>query len=297
MTQIGRLVTALVSPFTDEGTAIDESRLERLIAHVIAGGTETLLIGGTTGEGPTLTDDEFELLIRRNRAIAPEAIGIMANVGTNNTVTSIARARMAEEVGADSLLVVCPYYNKPPQAGLIAHFSAVAAATDLPIIIYNIPGRTSVNMLPETVATIMNRCPTIVGIKEASGNLDQMRRVIELVDRPRFLWSGDDGLLADVIEMGGVGVVSVVSHIVGPQIRTIIEAGEQGDHIEARRIQRELEPLIATAFCTTNPIPIKAMLNALGVAVGPCRLPLVPAEPAEQQQILAAVERLQGARV
>ncbi|MEO7995744.1 MAG: 4-hydroxy-tetrahydrodipicolinate synthase [bacterium] len=292
MTQtIGRLITALVTPFTDDGLKIDHGRVERLVAHVVAGGSDGLLVGGTTGEGPTLSESEFFALLRTVKACAPPEIGVMANVGTNSTAASIERAKQAAAFGINSLLVVCPYYNKPPQAGLIAHYEAVSRATPLPIMIYNIPGRTAVNMLPETVAAVIEGCPTVVAIKEASGDLAQMERVIELCPKaPRFeLWSGDDGLLAEVMALGGVGVVSVLSHIAGPALNEIIDAAYDGDWKTARSRQAALKPLVEAAFCTTNPIGIKTMLNLSGVAVGPCRLPLCPPSPAELKKIKAAL--------
>ncbi|HYE79165.1 MAG TPA: 4-hydroxy-tetrahydrodipicolinate synthase [bacterium] len=297
MLALGRLITALVSPFTDDGTALDTGRLERLVLHVLDGGSDGLLVGGTTGEGPTLTDEELETLIREVRRIAPATVGVMANVGTNSTQVSIARARMAEAAGANSLLVVCPYYNKPPQEGLVAHYLAIAAATSLPVMIYNIPGRTAVNMLPETVAQVAREAPTVVAIKEASGDLGQMEKVVGVIARGDFhLWSGDDGLLADVMALGGVGVVSVLSHIAGPELRAIMDASLAGDAGTARSRQERLDPVAKAAFCTTNPIPIKAMLNAAGIPVGPCRLPLVEPTASQRTQILQGLDLLASMR-
>lgn len=297
MLALGRLITALVTPFTDDGSTLDESRLERLVLHVVESGSDGLLVGGTTGEGPTITDDELRTLIRETRRIAPESVKVMANVGTNSTAVSVVRAQMAEAAGADSLLVVCPYYNKPPQEGLVAHFQAIARVTPLPIVIYNIPGRTSVNMLPETVAQLAHETPGIVGIKEASGDLAQMARVRSLVTREDFtLWSGDDALLAEVMALGGVGVVSVLGHVIGPELVGIIEASLARDWETARARQESLDPLIKAAFCTTNPIPIKAMLNATGNPVGPCRLPLVEPTASQRTQILQAMDLLTAMR-
>lgn len=291
MLALGRLITALVTPFTDDGTAVDTARLEHLIAHCLATGTDGLLVGGTTGEGPTLEQSEFLTLVSTAKAHAPDGVMVMANVGTNCTRTSVARAMAAEASGADALLVVCPYYNKPPQAGLLEHFATVAGATPLPVMIYNIPGRTAVNLLPATFATLIERCPTVVGIKEASGDLEQMSEVLRLIVTSGrsdvHLWSGDDGITAEVMRRGGVGVVSVVSQVAGVQLQRIMAAALRGDHAEAARLQQELEPLVQAAFRTTNPIGIKLMLNALGVPVGPVRLPLIDPAPAEVAAILA----------
>lgn len=293
MLSLGRLITAMVSPFSDDGRELDEARLRTLVQHCVATGSDSILVGGTTGEGPTLTQSEFLTLVREARHHAPAQVPIMANVGTNDTRGSINRAIAAQETGANSLLVVCPYYNKPPQRGLIAHFEAIAEVTPLPIMIYNIPGRTAVNMLPATVATIAQRCPTVVAIKEASGDLEQMSAVIDAVaatGRTDFhLWSGDDGITAEVMRRGGVGVVSVISQVVGLKLKALIEAAASGDHASASVIQREIDPLAQAAFITTNPIGIKTMLNAIGIAVGGVRLPLVPPTEEERAILEAAV--------
>lgn len=295
----GPLITALVTPFTDDGEHLAPDRLARLIAHCTATGTTCLLLGGTTGEGPALTEEEFRALLHHARQYAPAGIPLMANVGTNSTRTSVARAIAAAELGADCLLVVCPYYNKPPQAGLIAHFETVAAATDLPLMIYNIPGRTAVNMLPATAGTLAERCPTIQGIKEASGDLEQMRQVIRAIEATGRtdcqLWSGDDGLTAQVMALGGVGVVSVISQVAGAALARLIGAAQMRDHATADAIQRELEPLVQAAFVTTNPIGIKTMLQVIGLDMGPVRLPLVPPSEGEVAVLRDAVAAAQAA--
>jgi 4-hydroxy-tetrahydrodipicolinate synthase len=268
----GRVMTAMITPF-DEGGAVNYPEVERLAAHLADQGTDTLVVCGTTGESPTLSwDEEFELFKVVQRAVSGKA-KIMAGTGSNSTSEAIDATRKAAALGLDGSLQVVPYYNKPPQEGLYQHFKAIAQASDLPIMLYNVPGRTSQNLLPETVARLAE-VPNIVAIKEASGNLDQVSLVRRLTPSTFDIYSGDDTLTLPILAVGGCGVVSVASHLVGPALQEMIQSFEAGQNEKARQIHLQLLPLSKALFSTTNPIPVKQAMALLGWQVGQCRLPL-----------------------
>ncbi len=278
MTELGRLFTAMVTPFDKEGR-VDYEQMKRLSLALLDSGSDGLVVSGTTGERSTLTDEEqFKLF-----AAVKEAVGgrgtVMAGTGSNCTREGVDLTREAERIGVDAILLVVPYYNKPTQEGLFAHFKTIAQATTLPCILYNVPSRTVTNLAPDTVIRL-SQIDNIVGIKEASGNLDQIAKIINGTGKDFIVYSGNDGDTFPVIAMGGYGVISVVSHLVGNQVREMIEKLVSGKMSEAAAIHHRLLPLINTLFVVSNPIPIKYALNHVGFRVGKPRLPLT--EPDEK---------------
>lgn len=270
---LGSISTAMITPFDERGD-LDAREARRLAVWLVERGNDALVIAGSTGEGQTLSRDERAALI----AAAKEACGgraaIIANAGSNDTRDSVASVAEAQRAGADAILAVVPYYNKPTQRGMLAHFGAIAQATPLPILVYNIPGRTGANMLPETLLELASRHANIAGVKESSGDLLQIGTI--LADRkPGFLvYSGDDHLFLPCLSMGADGVVGVASHLCSPQYRAMFDAYRGGNVAEAARIHLSLLPLIRALFATTNPIAVKWAMRELGFRAGDCRLPL-----------------------
>ena len=274
-TPFGRVVTAMVTPFDASG-AVDLDLAGRLARHLVEQGSDGLLVCGTTGESPTLSwEEQLQLLSAVRQAVGSDA-KVLAGTGSNCTAEAIEATREAAAAGADGALLVVPYYNKPPQDGLEAHFRAIAeAAPDLPLMLYNIPGRTGCSIAPETVARLMD-CPNVVSFKAASGTTEEVT-ALRLSCGPRLaIYSGDDGLPLPMLAVGAVGVVSVASHVVGPQIRAMIEAYLNGDGPGALAGHDALIPVFKALFATTNPIPVKAALELNGWPVGAPRLPLLP---------------------
>jgi 4-hydroxy-tetrahydrodipicolinate synthase len=285
----GRVITAMVTPF-DEDLKVDFKALEKLIEHLISTGTDTLLVTGTTGESPTLSDEEKLELFRASKAIAGNRAKIMAGTGTNSTQHSIDLSVEAEKIGVDGLLLVAPYYNKPTQAGLYKHFSMIAQAVDIPVVIYNVPGRTAVNVEPETLAKL-SEIQNIVAVKDAAGNLDITSKTRVLA--PKLdIYSGDDSLTLPMLSVGGKGVISVASHVVGSEIKEMIESFEEEDTKKAEEIHLKLFPLFKTLFTITNPIPVKEALNMMGGKVGGVRPPMTPADEGVKEAIKKALKDL-----
>ena len=266
----------MVTPFKDDGN-VDFAIAEELASHLAEHGTDTLVVCGTTGESPTLTwDEEYQLFQVVQKTVAGKA-KVMAGTGSNSTREAIAATQKAAKLGLDGSLQVVPYYNKPPQEGLYQHFKAIAeAAPDLPMMLYNVPGRTGQNMQAETVCRLA-KIENIVAIKESTGNLDQASEIQRLTPPEFALYSGDDSITLPLLSIGGRGVVSVASHLVGLQLQQMIQAFEAGQHQIATKIHLELFPLFKALFVTANPIPIKAALKLQGWQVGSTRLPLVDA--------------------
>lgn len=286
----GRLVTAMVTPFDTE-LKVDYDRAGELAERLVNEGSDALLVAGTTGESPTLTEEEKVELFR----VVKEAVGdrakVIAGTGTNCTAKSIELTKRAEEVGVDGILLVVPYYNKPPQEGLYRHFRAVAEATDLPVLLYNIPSRSAVNLEPETVARLAE-LPNIVGIKEASGKMSQVADIVRLTGGEFLVYSGNDSDTLPILALGGVGVISVASHLAGPTMKEMIEAYVKGDVGRAVELNAKLSPLFKVLFITTNPIPVKAALEMVGFPVGAPRPPLVEATPEQKAAIRHVLEDL-----
>lgn len=270
----GRLITAMVTPF-DEGLNVDYDGAIQLAMRLESEGTTALVITGTTGEAPTLTFEERSNLYRLIKKKVD--IPVIAGVGSNSTIDTINNVREAMNSGVDGLLVVTPYYNKPDQDSLYAHFKAIAETTDLPIMLYNVPGRTGCNLLPETVAKL-SKIENIVALKEAGGNIVQFAEVVKLVNKDFLVYSGDDALTLPALAVGGYGVVSVASHIVGREMKTMIEAYVEGDNNKAAEIHLKLLDIFNKLFIVANPIPVKAALNLMNVNVGGLRLPLTSAK-------------------
>lgn len=279
----GQLITAMVTPF-DESGAIDFSATKKLLEHLISNGTEALVVAGTTGESPTLSLKEkidlFSFVVKEVNGRIP----VIAGTGSNNTQASIELTKEAEKIGVDGMMLVAPYYNRPSQEGLYLHFKAIAEATKLPIMIYNIPGRTACNIDVDTLVRL-SQIENIVSVKEASGDLDAMAEIIERTPEHFTVYSGDDSLTLPVLSIGGNGVVSVASHIIGNEIQEMINQFNEGKVKEASAAHRKLLPTFKALFTAPNPIPVKAVLNMIGVNVGSVRLPLVPLTP-EQEEIL-----------
>jgi len=291
MAGFGRVMTAMVTPFDQSGD-VNYAVAEALAAHLVAHGTDTLVICGTTGESPTLSwDEEYQLFNVVKQTVAGNA-KVVAGTGSNSTQEAIAATQKAEKLGLDGSLQVVPYYNKPPQEGLYRHFKAIAEATpDLPMILYNIPGRTGQNLAPETIARLA-AVPNIVGVKEASGSLDQVSQVRRSTPPDFGIYSGDDSLTLPMLAVGGQGVISVASHLVGDSLQQMIQAFEQGHVQIATQIHLKLLPLFKALFITTNPIPVKAALRLQGWQVGGLRLPLNDESAIAEPQLKAAMAEL-----
>lgn len=291
MVSFGRVLTAMITPFKENGS-VNYAVAEQLAVHLAENGTDALVVCGTTGESPTLTwEEEYELFQVVQKAVAGKA-KVLAGTGSNSTREAIAATQKAAKIGLDGSLQVVPYYNKPPQEGLYQHFKAIAQSTpDLPLMLYNIPGRTGQNLLPETVARLAE-IPNIVAIKEASGNIDQASQIRCLTPLDFEIYSGDDSLTLPLLAVGGTGVVSVASHLVGTKLQQMIQSFEAGKAQEAIQIHLELFPLFKALFATTNPIPVKAALKLQGWNVGSTRPPL--SEPAAEitQTLKTVLEKL-----
>jgi len=280
--QIGRVSTAMITPFSPDGS-IHFEMVAKLIEHLIATGTDSLVVCGTTGESPTLTSQEKEDLIRFTVETVNKRIPVIAGTGSNSTMASIELTKIAEETGVDGIMLVTPYYNKPDQRGMFEHFKTIANATNLPVLLYNIPGRSVVNMLPETVIKL-SEVSNIQAIKEAGGNLEQMSDIIAGSLSDFDVYSGDDGLTLPLLSIGGAGVVSVASHVVGEDMQKLIKAFEEGRHQDAAIIHHAMLPLIRALFAKPNPVPVKYALGKLGLDVGSVRLPLVDMTIEEKQE-------------
>ncbi|QBE67701.1 4-hydroxy-tetrahydrodipicolinate synthase [Synechococcus sp. WH 8101] len=292
-TPFGRLLTAMVTPFDVEGR-VDLALAGRLARYLVEEGSDGLVVCGTTGESPTLSwQEQVQLLEAVRQAVGP-GVKVLAGTGSNCTAEAVEATREAAAAGADGALVVVPYYNKPPQEGLEAHFRAVAeAAPELPLMLYNIPGRTGCSMAPGTVARLMD-CANVVSFKAASGSTDEVTQLRLACGARLAVYSGDDALTLPMLSVGAVGVVSVASHLVGRRIRAMIEAQLSGRNAEALGQHEQLLPLFRALFATTNPIPVKAALEASGWPVGAPRLPLVPLSAAmrdDLNQTLAALRQ------
>lgn len=270
----GQLITAMVTPFDEKGE-IDYKATKNLLDHLINNGTDGVVVAGTTGESPTLSTEEklelFSFVIKEVNGRIP----VIAGTGSNNTKASIELTKEAEKLGADGIMVVAPYYNRPSQEGLYAHFKAIAESTSLPMMVYNIPGRTACNIEVDTIVKL-SQIDNILSVKEASGDLDAMAEIIERTDENFVLYSGDDSLTLPVLSIGGKGTVSVAAHIVGNEMKEMIELFNAGDIKSASAIHRKLLPTFQALFSAPSPTPLKAVLNLTGIPVGDVRLPLVP---------------------
>ncbi|GIN57774.1 4-hydroxy-tetrahydrodipicolinate synthase [Lederbergia ruris] len=274
MVHFGRVSTAMVTPFDRKGN-IDFSKTTMLIDHLINQGSDSLLVAGTTGESPTLTTEEKLALFEHVVKTVGGRVPVIAGTGSNNTYASVELTKKAEEIGVDAIMLVAPYYNKTNQKGLYEHFSTIARSTNLPVMIYNIPGRSVINIEPETIIELA-KIDNIIAAKEASGNLDAMAQIIAETKEDFLLYSGDDGLTLPVMSIGGCGVVSVASHVIGPEMQQMIQLYERGETAQAGQLHRDLLPIMRGLFAAPSPVPVKTALQLLGFDVGSVRLPLVP---------------------
>jgi 4-hydroxy-tetrahydrodipicolinate synthase len=285
---LGEVLTAIVTPFGRDGS-VDFQRFRELAEHLLDRGSDGFVVAGTTGEGPTLTDDERLELFR----VAVDTLRgrgtVVANTGTYDTAHSVHLTREAHDIGVDAFLVVTPYYSKPPARGIVEHFRAIADVSDRPIVVYNIPGRVVINIEPETMIALAE-IPTVRAVKQANDDLVQARRIVD--DAQLDLYAGDDNLVLPFLGLGGIGGVCVHTHVAGPQVKAMIRAFREGDVEAARQINETLEPVYELLKVQTNPIAIKAALNLLGHDVGGLRLPLVEADEGEVARVRDCLERL-----
>jgi 4-hydroxy-tetrahydrodipicolinate synthase len=268
---------------------VNYDKLEELINWQIDEGTDAIIIAGTTGESSTLSMEEHKEVIEAAVRFTNHRIPVVAGTGSNCTRTAIQLSQEAEEAGADGLLIVTPYYNKATQAGLVQHYSRIAQSVKTPIIMYNVPGRTGCNLLPETVATLFHQESNIVGLKEATGNMAQASKTMYLTDGKLDMYSGEDGLVVPLMSIGAVGVISVWSNIAPKQVHQMCQSFFDGDLDTARRLQREALPLVDALFSEVNPIPVKTALNLMGKEAGPLRSPMSEMGEAAKQKLIAAM--------
>lgn len=290
---LGTIVTAMITPFDDLGE-LDAIEAARIASWLVERGNDGLVVAGSTGEGQTLTRDDRNALVAAVKDACAGRAAVIANAGTNDTRDSVASAQQAERAGADAILAVVPYYNKPTQRGMLAHFGAIAQATPLPVIVYNIPGRTGANMLPETLLELARTHSNIRGVKESSADLMQIGTILADRQSGFLVYSGDDHLFLPCLSMGADGVVGVASHLCSREYRRMLEAFRAGRVDEAARIHLSLLPLIRALFATTNPIAVKWAMHEIGFHTGTCRLPLdtIPDALADRLRPLLAPYRL-----
>ncbi|HBR33643.1 MAG TPA: 4-hydroxy-tetrahydrodipicolinate synthase [Firmicutes bacterium] len=290
MVEFGRILTAMVTPFNEDGE-VDYQTAKNLAVKLVENGSDGLVIAGTTGESPTLTKEEKLKLF----STVVEAVGgkatVLAGTGTNDTKASVEFTKEAERTGIDGVLLVSPYYNRPPQEGLYQHFKKVAEATALPVMIYNIPSRTGINITPATMSRLAE-IDNIVALKESAGDLNQAAEMVHVLPKDFLVYSGDDSMTLPILSVGGAGVVSVASHLVGRRMETMIEHFHQGDVEKAAKLHQELLPLFKGLFITANPIMVKAALNLLGIPVGTTRLPLIGPQANELDQLKEILQQL-----
>ncbi|MCI0183641.1 4-hydroxy-tetrahydrodipicolinate synthase [Sulfoacidibacillus ferrooxidans] len=279
----GQLVTAMVTPF-NESLELDVKRLPKLIEHLISTGTTALVVSGTTGESATLSHREKLQLFEETVRIVAGRIPVIAGTGGNNTAEAIAFTKEVEKLQVDAFLLVAPYYNKPSQEGLYQHFTSIAHETDKPVIVYNIPGRTSVNIVPETIIRLA-AIDNIVAVKESSGDFTQISRIIGETPDDFYVYSGDDKFTLPILALGGYGVVSVAAHVAGQSMHDMLRAFFDRDLLTARHIHHRLMPLFEGLFKTSNPVLVKAALEMIDIRVGSVRLPLVPASAEEMREL------------
>ena len=289
MTEIGRLITAMITPFDDQGN-VDYAQARRLANALLDAGSDGLVVSGTTGESPSLSFEEKIRLFAEVKEAIGDRGAVVAGTGNYNTAESIEQSQEAEKVGADALLLTVPYYNKPPQEGMYQHFKKIADSVNLPCMLYNVPGRTSINMTSDTTLRL-SQVDNIVGVKEASSDLDQIARIIGGAPDGFRVWSGNDNETFYIMAMGGYGVVSVASHLVGSQIKQMMGLLLEGDIEKAAAEHHRLMPMFKVLFVVSNPIPVKYSVNRAGLNAGAPRLPLVPPDDATAGQINEVVSR------
>ena len=279
---------AIVTPFHEDGS-VNYEKLKELIDWQIENGTDAIIICGTTGESATLSEAEHEDVVRFAIRAVDHRVPIIAGTGSNATDTAIMLSKAAEADGADALLLVTPYYNKATQNGLFAHYKAISDAVNIPMIVYNVPSRTGVNILPATMARMAKEIEHVVAIKEASGNISQIAQLAALVGDTCDIYSGNDDQIIPIMSLGGIGVISVLSNIAPQQTHDICQAYFDGDTAKAAKLQLDAIDLIGSLFCEVNPIPVKTAMNMMGMEVGPLRMPLTPMEEKNAERLRASM--------
>lgn len=282
---------AIITPFT-QNNEVDYEKLGELIEYQIAAGTDSIIICGTTGEASTLSHEEHLECIRYTVEKVAKRVPVIAGTGSNATDTAIYLSQEAQRYGADALLVVTPYYNKATQKGLMKHFTEVAESVNIPIILYNVPGRTGCNITPATVAALVKNVKNIVGIKEASGNIAQVAEIMQLTEGKIDLYSGNDDMIVPIMSLGGQGVISVLSNIAPKDTHDMVIKYLEGDVVGSRELQLKYIPLMNALFCEVNPIPVKKALNLMGFEVGDLRMPLTEMEPANAERLLKEMQAI-----
>ncbi|MCY8837799.1 4-hydroxy-tetrahydrodipicolinate synthase [Bacillus atrophaeus] len=286
----GNIATAMITPFDNKGN-VDFQKLSTLIDYLLKNGTDSLVVAGTTGESPTLSTEEkialFEYTVKEVNGRVP----VIAGTGSNNTKDSIKLTKKAEETGVDAIMLVAPYYNKPSQEGMYEHFKTIAEETSLPVMLYNVPGRTVASISPETTIRLAE-IPNVVAIKEASGDLDAITKIVAETPEDFFVYSGDDGLTLPVLSVGGRGIVSVASHIIGSDMQQMIKNYTNGQTANAALIHQKLLPIMKELFKAPNPAPVKTALQLKGLDVGSVRLPLIPLNEDERLSLSSAISEL-----
>ncbi len=278
-----KMLTAMVTPY-DSDLQVNYSKAGELAQYLVDHGSDGIVVSGTTGESPVLSTSEKLQLFEQIKKQVGSQVEVWAGTGSYNTQETIHLSREAEKIGVDGLLLVVPYYNKPSQEGLYQHYKAIAESVSIPIMLYNIPGRTGVNMVPETVARLAE-IDNIVALKESTGMMDQMSMLKKIVPDKVAIYSGDDSLTLPMLALGAVGVVSIASHLIGPQIKLMIDAFARGDIQASRELHNQLFPMFKGLFITTNPVPVKEALNIMGMDVGGVRLPMYCANQGEISQL------------
>ncbi|WP_404331523.1 4-hydroxy-tetrahydrodipicolinate synthase [Mesobacillus maritimus] len=289
MVQFGRISTAMVTPFDSKGH-VDFAKTTQLVNHLINNGTDSLVVAGTTGESPTLSKEEKIALFAHVVKVVDKRIPVIVGTGSNNTYATIELTKKAAQLGVDGIMIVAPYYNKPSQEGLYQHFKAVAESTDLPIMVYNIPSRSVVSILPETIIRL-SEVPNIVCVKEASGDLSAMTKIIANTPDDFHLYSGDDSMALPILSIGGVGVVSVSSHIIGNEMQEMVKTFLDGNHAKAAKLHQHLLPVMQGLFNAPSPAPVKTALQLMGLDVGSVRLPLVPLNERERAEVYELLKK------
>ncbi len=288
MNTFGNIVTAMVTPFDSKGN-IDFGKTTQLVNHLIENGSNSLVVAGTTGESPTLSTEEKLALFQHVVKVVDGRVKVIAGTGSNNTYASIELTKKAEKIGVDGVLLVAPYYNKPNQRGLYEHFKAIANSTTLPVMLYNIPGRTAVTISLDTIVKL-SEISNIVAVKESTGDIVAATNIISKTDRNFMLYSGDDYMTLPFLSVGAEGVVSVASHIIGNEMQEMITAYKQGEHEKAAHLHRELMPIMNGLFIAPNPTPVKAALQMRGMDVGSVRLPLVPLSIEDRERLTSLLQ-------
>ncbi|WP_020059085.1 4-hydroxy-tetrahydrodipicolinate synthase [Bacillus sp. 123MFChir2] len=290
MRDFGTIATAMVTPFDKNGN-IDFAKTTKLVNYLIDNGTTSIVVGGTTGESPTLTSEEKVALYHHVVSVVDKRVPVIAGTGSNNTHASVELTKKAEEVGVDAIMLVAPYYNKPSQEGMYQHFKTIAESTKLPIMLYNVPGRSIVQISVDTVVRL-SQIPNIVAIKDAGGDVLTMTEIIEKTDDDFAVYSGDDGLTLPAMAIGAKGIVSVASHIIGNEMQDMITAFQTGDMKTAQKLHQLLVRVTNALFMAPSPTPVKTALQIVGLDVGSVRLPLLPLTEEERTQLLEVIQSI-----